>query len=198
MRKVSSYLLVALVLIGFYYLSGIQFRNLSVQKEVLDREGIAQAKPEPSKGVPCRVIRVYDGDTFKCRLEEGEEVRVRLIGIDTPEKRKNKKLMRDSKRLGIPPEEIIEMGKIASRFTRKLIPPGTVVYLETDVQIHDRYGRLLAYVWLPDGRMLNEVLLREGYATLYTFPPNVRYVERFRKAQELAREQGKGFWKEEF
>ncbi len=197
MRRAYSYILVGLVLIGFYFLSGKQFRELG-QKEVLEREGIARAEESRSKGVPCKVIKVYDGDTFKCKLEDGEKVRVRLIGIDTPEKRKNKKLMRDSRRLGIPPEEIIEMGKIASQFTKKLIPPGTVVYLETDVQIHDRYGRLLAYVWLPDGRMLNEVLLREGYATIYTFPPNVRYVERFRQAQELAREEGKGFWKEEF
>ena len=198
MRKACSYILVILVLAGFYYLSGKQFRELGVQKDALEMEGSVTGQEKTGTGVPCRIIKVYDGDTFKCRLKSGEEVRVRLIGIDTPEKRKNRKLIRDSKRMGIPPEEIIEMGKIASEFTQKLLPPGTIVYLETDVQIHDRYGRLLAYVWLKDGRMLNEVLLREGYATIYTFPPNVKYVERFRKAQELAREEAKGFWKEEF
>jgi micrococcal nuclease len=194
-RKLFSYILVAFVLITFYHLIGKQFSELGITGEVLNRERSAKEKPN---GIPCEVLKVYDGDTFKCRLENGEEVRVRLIGIDTPESRKNKKLMRDARRMGISAQEIIEMGKIASRFTKKLIPPGTTVYLETDVQIHDRYGRLLAYVYLPDGRMLNEVLLLEGYATLYTFPPNVKYVERFRKAQELARQQGKGFWREEF
>ncbi len=191
-RRFLSFLLVAFVLVVFFHLSGKQFREIA-------SAGGAEAEGEKEKkGVPCRVLKVYDGDTFRCRLPEGEKVRVRLIGIDTPEKRRNRKLMRDARRLGIPPEEIIEMGRKASEFTRKLIPPGTVVYLETDVQLHDRYGRLLAYVWLPDGRMLNEVLLKEGYATIYTFPPNVKYVDRFRKAQEYARDRGKGFWKEEF
>ena len=183
--------LVAFVLLVFFRLSGEQFRSLS-------SAGANEQVEESSGRVPCTVLKVYDGDTFRCRLEDGEEVRVRLIGIDTPEKRKNRKLMRDSKRLGIPPEEIIDMGREASRFAESLIPPGTKVFLETDVQIHDRYGRLLAYVYLPDGRMLNEFLLKEGYATVYTFPPNVKYVDRFRRAQEYARERGKGFWREEF
>ena len=183
--------LVAFVLLVFFRLSGEQFRSLS-------SAGANEQVEESSGRVPCTVLKVYDGDTFRCRLEDGEEVRVRLIGIDTPEKRKNRKLMRDSKRLGIPPEETIEMGREATRFAESLIPPGTKVFLETDVQIHDRYGRLLAYVYLPDGRMLNELLLKEGYATVYTFPPNVKYVDRFRRAQEYARERGKGFWREEF
>jgi len=69
------------------------------------------------------------------------------------------------------------------------------VRLEFDVQQKDRYGRLLAYVYLPDGRMLNEVLLEEGYAALLTVPPNVKYAERLRKAQKRAVEEGKGLWK---
>ena len=58
----------------------------------------------------------------------------------------------------------------------------------------DRYGRLLAYVWLPEGSMFNEVLLKEGYAQVATFPPNVKYVERFEEAQREAREAGRGLW----
>ncbi len=195
-RKVISYILVGLVLVAFYHLIGYQFSKMGITGEVLERE--RKSAEASQKGVPCKVLRVYDGDTFKCRLENGEKVRVRLIGIDTPESRRNKKLMREARRMGISASEIIRMGKEASSFTKKLIPPGTVVYLETDVQVHDRYGRLLAYVYLPDGRMLNEVLLLEGYARIYTFPPNVKYVERFRAAQERARELGKGFWSEEF
>ncbi|MFN3265126.1 MAG: thermonuclease family protein, partial [Aquificaceae bacterium] len=55
-------------------------------------------------------------------------------------------------------------------------------------------GRLLAYVWLSDGRMLNEVLVKEGYAMVYTIPPNVKYQERFLQAQRYARENRKGLW----
>jgi micrococcal nuclease len=62
------------------------------------------------------------------------------------------------------------------------------------VERTDRYGRLLAYVRLQDGSMFNEVLLKEGYAQIATFPPNVRYVERFEKAQREAREAGRGLW----
>jgi len=183
LRKVISYLLVLSILYAFYELSGERFRELSG----------ARAKDE--ERVLCRVVKVYDGDTFKCRLASGEEVRVRLIGIDTPESRRNKKAYRDSRRSGMSVEEIVSMGKEAARFTKKLIPPGTLVYLETDVQLHDRYGRLLAYVYLPDGRMLNEVLLMEGYATVYTFPPNVRYAERFVELQRKAMREGRGLWK---
>ena len=62
------------------------------------------------------------------------------------------------------------------------------------MQRYDRYGRVLAYVWLPDGRMLNEVLLKEGYAMLYTVPPNVKYEEKLKKAYREAVEKGKGLW----
>ncbi len=180
--RLFSYLLVLLVLYTFYELAGLQFRKLSAQ--------------ESGERVPCRVVKVYDGDTFRCRLRSGEEVKVRLIGVDTPESRPNKKALRDARREGVSLELILKLGRKATEFTRSLIPPGTVVYLETDVQIHDRYGRLLAYVYLPDGRMLNEVLLEEGYAKMMTIPPNVKYVERFRKAQRKAMKEGRGLWSE--
>ncbi len=180
-----SYLLVLLVLYIFYQLAGEQFRELGGSSSQVSTER-----------VPCRVIKVYDGDTFKCRLESGEEVKVRLIGVDTPESRRNRKAYRDAERSGKSVEEIVRLGRKASAFTKKLIPPGTVVYLETDVQLHDRYGRLLAYVYLPDGRMLNEVLVEEGYATAYTVPPNVKYAERFVQLQREAMKKRKGLWKE--
>ncbi len=180
--KFFSYFLVLLVLYGFYELSGSQFRKLSAS--------------ESQEKVPCRVVKVYDGDTFRCRLKNGEEVKVRLIGVDTPESRPNRKAYRDAMRERVSVQHIVRLGKKATEFTRRLIPPGTVVYLETDVQIHDKYGRLLAYVYLPDGRMLNEVLLEEGYAKMMTIPPNVRYVERFREAQRRAIREGRGLWSE--
>lgn len=152
------------------------------------------AKPPVENATPCRVLHVADGDTFSCILESGEEVRVRLIGVDTPESSDNPKARRDAEKTGLSVEEIIRMGKLSAEFTKKLLPKGSVVYLEFDVQKTDRYGRLLAYVWLSDGRMLNEVLVREGYATVYTIPPNVKYQDKLLEAQRYARENKKGLW----
>lgn len=185
-RRGVSYLLVLLVLYVFYQLAEEQFKKI----------GGADVSAENLDKVPCKVVKVYDGDTFKCRLESGEEVKVRLIGIDTPESRRNKKAYRDAEKSGRSVEEIIRLGKKASEFTKRLIPPGTIVYLETDVQLHDRYGRLLAYVYLPDGRMLNEVLVEEGYATVYTVPPNVKYAERLVELQRKAMMEKRGLWAE--
>jgi len=156
--------------------------------------GGSQPAKAPENTTPCTLVRVVDGDTFHCRLSSGEEVKVRLIGVDTPESSDNPKARRDAERSGQSLEEIIKMGKASAEFTKRLLPKGETVYLEFDVQKTDRHGRLLAYVWLRDGRMLNEVLLREGYAMVYTIPPNVKYQERFLQAQREAREKRRGFW----
>ncbi|MDW8032325.1 MAG: thermonuclease family protein [Aquificaceae bacterium] len=149
---------------------------------------------EDTPHTPCVVTRVVDGDTFQCRLGSGEEVKVRLVGIDTPESSPNPKARRESERGGRSMEEIIRMGKEAKRFTENHLRSGERVYLEFDLQRTDRYGRLLAYVWLSDRKMLNELLVREGYAQVYTIPPNVKYQERLLSAQRKAREEGKGLW----
>ncbi|MFN3869878.1 MAG: thermonuclease family protein [Aquificaceae bacterium] len=157
--------------------------------------GVSPQKSEPVEDrVPCKVVRVVDGDTFRCTLNNGEEVRVRLIGVDTPESKANEKARRDAEKSGKSVEEIVKMGKLSAEFTKKLLPKEEVVYLEFDVQRTDKYGRLLAYAWLSDGRMLNEVLIKEGYAQVYTIPPNVKYQDRFLAAQKYARENNKGLW----
>jgi len=139
----------------------------------------------------CTVEKIIDGDTFFCSGEK-----VRLIGVDTPESTINPHIEKQ-RSLGSV-ERILYLGRKAKEFVTKIMPPGTRVRLEFDVQQRDRYGRLLAYVWLPDGRMLNEILLREGYAMLYTVPPNVKYEERFRKTSREAVEKGKGLRGESF
>lgn len=135
------------------------------------------------------VAKVIDGDTIE--LDNGE--RVRLIGIDTPEIHFNSKLMRDAKKTGQDYNTIISLGKKAKNFTLE-IADGEKVRLEFDVEARDRYKRLLAYVYLKDGRMLNAEIVKEGYGFVYTVPPNVKYSDLFIRLQREAREQNRGLW----
>jgi len=137
------------------------------------------------------VKRVVDGDTLV--LESGE--RVRLIGIDTPEMHDSDKLSRDSKRSQQSTSEIKEMGRKSYEFTRKLVE-GKTVSLEFDVERYDRYKRLLAYVYLKDGTFINAEIVKEGYASLMTYPPNVKYSDLFLKLYRQARENKRGLWKD--
>jgi micrococcal nuclease len=132
--------------------------------------------PHKPAGLPsATVVRVSDGDTVRLRFPDGHEVRTRLIGIDTPETHGGAKLERDTQRSGQDKATIQALGREATAATRRLLPTGTRVETESDVVKRDRYGRKLAYVWLPDGRMLNVEIMREGYAQTLTVPPNVRY-----------------------
>lgn len=140
------------------------------------------------------VERVVDGDTFVITVN-GREEKVRLIGIDTPESRVNEKAGRDARRTGKDTRTIVALGKEAKRFVEKLVPVGSVVRIETDAQERDKYGRLLAYVYLADGRMVNEEIILAGYAAPMTYPPNVRHEVRFRAAYRHARENKEGLWK---
>ncbi len=151
--------------------------------------------PSEYSTLTATVIRVIDGDTFSCSLDNGLEERVRLLGIDTPESRRNEKVERDSLKTGASLDTLIALGKKSSNYTKSLLPKGTQIQLETDVQIRDRYGRLLAYVYLPDGQMLNALLVKEGYAQIMSIPPNVRYQDQFLSLQKEARENQRGLWK---
>lgn len=111
------------------------------------------------------VVRVVDGDTIVVNFN-GKEEKVRLIGVDTPE--------------SVHPDasKNEEAGIAASDYTKEKLL-GKSVELEFDVQERDKYGRLLAYVWV-DGVMYNKTLLREGIADLATYPPNVAHVDEFK------------------
>jgi micrococcal nuclease len=120
------------------------------------------------------VERVTDGDTVRL-VGLG---RVRLIGVDTPEVFGGADCY----------------GREASAFVKRLLPPGRRVRYRVGVESHDRYGRLLAYVWLEDGRFLNLLLAEAGYALPLTIPPNVDYADRFVAAARRARERRRGLW----
>jgi micrococcal nuclease len=123
------------------------------------------------------VTRVVDGDTVEISPPVKGLSTVRLIGVDTPETHS-----------GTQP-----YGPEASDFTRQYLE-GAEVSLELDVEKVDPFGRLLAYVYVPDGQMFNETLVEEGYAQVATFPPNVKYQDRFLEAQREARAANKGLW----
>lgn len=124
------------------------------------------------------VSRVVDGDTLEV-VYRSDSLDLRLIGIDTPE--------------AVAPGWPIECyGPEASAYTQERLG-GAAVRLEFDVERLDRFGRTLAYVWLGD-ELFNETLVRLGYALVTTFPPNVRYAERFVAAQREARGEGRGLW----
>ncbi len=106
------------------------------------------------------VVRVVDGDTLKVRYW-GKEESIRLIGIDTPESRVNKKAKRDAKRSGQDIKTITAMGKRATEYVESLVKPGDLITIEFDAQQRDRYGRLLGYVYLSNGKMLSEEIIKE-------------------------------------
>lgn len=152
-----------------------------------------QNPPRPTTLVKSTVVNVVDGDTIDVRSLNGPRVRIRLLGIDTPEVHESEKLRRDVRSSGRSKETIQALGRIAWDFTRKRLD-GKDLGLEFDVQRRDRYGRTLAYVWLADGRLFNLVILREGYAQVLTIPPNVRYAGLLVACQREARENRRGLW----
>lgn len=148
----------------------------------------SEESPVPSALAPtgpieeASVVRVVDGDTIVIDRGRGDE-KVRYIGIDTPETVK-------------PNSQVEWMGHEASAANRSLVEGQTVV-LETDVSETDRYGRLLRDVWLHSGgtwRLVNLELVQDGYARVYTYPPDVKYADRYLAAQVDAREHDRGLW----
>ena len=143
----------------------------------------------------CIVKRIIDGDTFVCILPIAKEEKIRLIGVDAPESRMNRKTQSDIEKSGMDYETIKALGRQSTEFVKTHIKPADVVKLEMDIQPRDNNGRILAYVYLQDGTMLNQLLVEEGFAQVATYPPNVKYKDLFLEAQREARENKKGLWK---
>jgi micrococcal nuclease len=147
--------------------------------------------PRPDALPQARVVRVVDGDTVRARLDGGEE-RIRLIGLDAPERFPGPRLEHQARQTGVPPEALRRWANAAYTFARRSLA-GRAVGLELDVQQRDEFGRLLAYVWT--GRVLfNLELVRQGYAWAHPVPPNLRYAERFTACQQDAQAARRGLW----
>ena len=130
-------------------------------------------------GMPAQVVYVVDGDTFEVEID-GQEYRVRYIGIDAPET--------------VKPDTPVEWMGPEAKAANKALVAGKIVYLEKDVSNVDKYGRLLRYVFLADGTFVNGELVRQGYAQAITYPPDVKYQDRLRVLQREARAAGLGLW----
>lgn len=127
------------------------------------------------------VVRVVDGDTLVIRIG-GIDERVRLIGVDTPETKD-------------PRKPVQCFGKEAASFTASLLPEGTAVRLERDVEERDRYNRILAYVHrASDDLFVNRELIAQGYAVPLTITPNVTFADEFATLAAVARDAGIGLW----
>ena len=141
-----------------------------------------------ARTIPAAVERVVDGDTAWFTLTDGTREKVRFIGVDTPESTTQHE----------------PFGKEASAFTASILTAGRSVDLQIDLDERDRYGRLLAYVWLSRpatgdaaearAKMLNAMLVEKGYAMVLTIPPNIAYVDLFVALQLEARNAGRGLW----
>lgn len=162
-----------IIILGFIFL---WFSLKTPEKTIIPSSAV-----QSTVGEKVMVAAVIDGDTIE--LEGGQKVR--LIGIDTPET--------------VDPRRPVGcFGKEASSKTKELLYKREII-LEKDVTDADKYQRLLRYIYLPveNGQMLfiNDYLVREGFAKVYTFPPDVKYTKQLIEAERQARENKKGLWK---
>ncbi|MBE2216677.1 MAG: thermonuclease family protein [Ignavibacteria bacterium] len=139
------------------------------------------------------ITKVFDGDTFEAEAN-GKKEKVRMLGIDTPEKFDSDKLTRDIERTKRDSETIKKLGELSSVYTRNLLD-GKKVLLEPDKtqDDKDKYGRLLRYVYLEDGTFVNKKIVAEGYAVVFR-KFKVSKEKELIGAEEDARKEKKGLW----
>lgn len=136
--------------------------------------------PAAPAGAVARVLAITDGDTIRVGID-GRDETVRLLGIDTPEKRG-----------GPRPAECF--GTEASRFLEQILPIGTTVVLSRDVESRDQYGRLLAWIHRLDDVFVNLAMVESGHASALFFAPNDTLEPLFEQAAWRARRLHRGFW----
>ncbi len=139
----------------------------------------------PENGEWATCVRVMDGDTIEIEFEDqpGATDKVRYIGVDTPET--------------VHPERDVDPWGPEASAVNKALVENKRVWLATDMSNRDRYDRLLRYVYTEDGLFVNLALVACGLATVTTYPPDVAHVDEYIRAQEDAREAGRGLWGEQ-
>lgn len=182
LKKQLTGIVTSMVVIAIaFLLDRFEIINIEDYLKSVETENITEtsSKTNINDNKVYEVIRVVDGDTFVINYN-GKNEKVRLIGVDTPE--------------SVHPneEKNTEFGDEVSKYSKEILS-GKQVVLEFDVQERDKYGRLLAYVYLDD-QMYNKLLLEKGYAKIATYPPNVKYVEEFTTIQKQARKNKVGLW----
>ncbi len=183
-KKIKSYVFIILIVSMLIVIKGIAKRYYHYKKYIYYKEQKLEAVVE----------KIVDGDTIKVYIPKyNSHEKVRLIGIDTPESRKNRRARIQEKELHKDLNSIISMGKQAKIHLANLIPVGSKIILEFDVDKRDRYKRLLAYIWYNQ-KLINEEMVKDGFALVYTVPPNVKYEDRFLKAYKYAYKNKKGLW----
>lgn len=138
--------------------------------------------PRPSGATLSHVAYVHDGDTLFLQPEgtqsRDEQIKVRLIGLDTPEVGDNEECF----------------GYVARDYLRDLLPKGTPVWVMPDREEFDRHGRSLLYLWTMDDRSVNLDLVEKGYATALNIAPSNTYWKQFDAAEDAAYSAGSGLW----
>lgn len=181
MSATSDTLTTKKVIVSLIFLLLISIALL-FEKEFTDIVDLGLATTTPNTvGIYYKVTKVTDGDTIRIEMD-GRNESVRLIGINTPET--------------VDPRRTVEcFGKEASERMKEIVG-GKIVRLEYDDSqaLRDTYDRLLAYVYLEDGQMLNRKMIAEGYAYEYTYLTPYRYQREFRDLQRLAQSSGRGLW----
>ncbi len=138
-------------------------------------------------GFKAKVIKVSDGDTVWIWTKDGRKFKVRIWGIDTPEKFESRKLFRDASRCGVTPDEIKHLGRLASRKAKELLDRS---WVRLKTRGRGYYGRVLGIIYLPDGTNFGLEMIKEGYACVYRKNYEPEYHEALWKAQK----EHKGLW----
>jgi len=142
----------------------------------------------PSSTFKARIVRVSDGDTIVVETQQGQQVKIRVLGMDTPEKFVTAKLKKDAKECGTTIEKMSYLGKLASQHAHKYLEPGKEILVEPIKK--DKYGRLLAKIYV-DGKDYGYQMIREGYSCVYkTGAP-----KEYEKALQEAKQFKAGLWK---
>ena len=166
-RNLKIIISVLLFLVGFLgYFAGRSIYHKQEEGTVLPQNGL--------------VTVVYDGDTVKVKFRNGNERKVRLIGVDAPEISEQR-------------EEVLFRALMAKRFAFFYLYRENIE-LTYDWELEDKYGRLLAYVWIEGEGLFNKFILSEGFASVFqNFP--FKYRDEFIEAEKEARKLEKGLWR---